>query len=189
MGLDMRRPFTTMAMPFARSLLLQLTCSLSLAAGTNASSAPCPRMSGTAAHHHFVALSSFHHSGYASDSANVIAEYSRAVCYAGCRGVIAQRDFQQQFFPDTLNENGGKNAYCKFNDHMLQLFTSSLFLSGAVAAMIGMVTCKRLGRKWTMLMGGVCFLVSHAIKQSCIIYSAFTSLMTTHNLLSTCHTA
>lgn len=73
-------------------------------------------------------------------------------------GVIAQPDFAQRFFPETLDA-GETNAYCKFNDHLLQLFTSSLFIAGAIAALIGMYTCKRIGRKWTMLMGSVCFLV------------------------------
>jgi hypothetical protein len=52
-----------------------------------------------------------------------------------------------------LNENTSTDPFCKFDDHMLQLFTSCLFLAGAVAAMIGSWTCKRYGRKATMVAG------------------------------------
>jgi hypothetical protein len=42
----------------------------------------------------------------------------------------------------SLEAHEGQTQYCKFNDHMIQLFTSCLFLAGAVAAMIGMWTCR-----------------------------------------------
>lgn len=46
---------------------------------------------------------------------------------------------------------------------MIQLFTSCLFLAGAAAAMVGSYTCKRYGRKATMVAGGFCFLVGTAL--------------------------
>lgn len=74
-------------------------------------------------------------------------------------GVITQPDFLDRFFPEVLDAGAGANAYCKFDDQLLQLFTSCMFLAGAVAAIIGMYTCKRWGRKVTMMMGGFCFLI------------------------------
>jgi len=75
-------------------------------------------------------------------------------------GVIAQKPFQALFFPHMLNEdNTSSDPFCKYDDHLLQLFTSCLFLAGAVAAIIGSWTCKRFGRKATMMAGGACFLV------------------------------
>jgi hypothetical protein len=68
-------------------------------------------------------------------------------------GVIAQKSFQALFFPHMLNESTSTDPFCKFDDHLLQLFTSCLFLAGAVAAVIGSVTCKRYGRKATMVAG------------------------------------
>lgn len=60
----------------------------------------------------------------------------------------------------TLEVNTGDNdAYCKYDDHLLQLFTSSLFLAGAVSAIVGMFTCRHLGRKSTMMLGALCFLI------------------------------
>lgn len=44
-----------------------------------------------------------------------------------------------------------------------QLFTSCLFLAGAVAALVGSYTCRRFGRKATMMAGGACFLVGTAL--------------------------
>jgi MFS family permease len=51
----------------------------------------------------------------------------------------------------------------QFNDQILQLFTSSLFLAGAFAALVGMITCKKYGRRFTMVMGGLCFIIGEAI--------------------------
>lgn len=58
-----------------------------------------------------------------------------------------------------LTEVSGTNAYCKYDDHILALFTSSLFLAAAFAALCGMYTCRKFGRKFTMCLGGTCFLV------------------------------
>jgi MFS family permease len=58
----------------------------------------------------------------------------------------------------SLQHVSGTDPFCKFNDQMLQLFTSCLFLSGAAAAMVGSYTCRRFGRKATMIAGGACFL-------------------------------
>jgi hypothetical protein len=61
--------------------------------------------------------------------------------------------------PEELARHDNSNGYCKFNDQILQLFTSSLFLAGAFAALVGMVTCKKYGRRFTMVMGGFCFII------------------------------
>jgi MFS family permease len=57
-----------------------------------------------------------------------------------------------------LQHVSGDDAFCKYNDVLLQLFTSCLFLSGLVAALVGSYTCRRFGRKATMIAGGACFL-------------------------------
>ncbi len=78
-----------------------------------------------------------------------------------CWGVLC-RSFAARFFPSTL-EGHASGPFCQFNDHVMHLFTSSLFLAGAVAALMGMWTCKRWGRKPTMMLGGVCFLAGTAL--------------------------
>eukprot|EP00878_Enallax_costatus_P003747 GHUV01003963.1.p1 GENE.GHUV01003963.1~~GHUV01003963.1.p1 ORF type:complete len:430 (+),score=129.74 GHUV01003963.1:238-1527(+) len=75
-------------------------------------------------------------------------------------GVIAHEGFAARFFG---HHAGSDDPFCKFDDHMLQLFTSCLFLAGAVSAMVGSWTCKRYGRKATMMAGGACFLVGTAL--------------------------
>jgi hypothetical protein len=74
-------------------------------------------------------------------------------------GVIAHPDFGPKFFPSMAHGPEKPDAFCKYDDHLLQLFTSSLFLSAAVAAMVGTWTCNRFGRKATMLVGGLAFLI------------------------------
>lgn len=66
--------------------------------------------------------------------------------------------------PEQLShQNGNSNAYCKYNDQVLQLFTSSLFLAGAFAALVGMVTCKKFGRRFTMVAGGLSFIIGRFV--------------------------
>ncbi|KAI8470525.1 MAG: general substrate transporter [Monoraphidium minutum] len=74
-------------------------------------------------------------------------------------GVIAHPDFGPKFFPHMAHTAGTGDVFCKYDDHMLQLFTSSLFIAAAFSAMVGSWTCNKWGRKMTMLIGGACFLV------------------------------
>eukprot|EP00878_Enallax_costatus_P038978 GHUV01044482.1.p1 GENE.GHUV01044482.1~~GHUV01044482.1.p1 ORF type:complete len:163 (+),score=26.54 GHUV01044482.1:690-1178(+) len=73
-------------------------------------------------------------------------------------GVIAQRNFQEIFFPEQLQKHAGA-GYCSYNDQILQVFTSSLFLAAAFTALVGMWSCKKYGRRVTMLMGGLAFCI------------------------------
>jgi putative Ca2+/H+ antiporter (TMEM165/GDT1 family) len=50
----------------------------------------------------------------------------------------------------------------QYDDHILQLFVSSLFLAGAFAALVGMWTCKVFGRRFTMIMGGLAFIIGES---------------------------
>ncbi|KAG2542472.1 hypothetical protein PVAP13_9NG640200 [Panicum virgatum] len=70
-------------------------------------------------------------------------------------------DFLGKFFPTVLrkkNEDKDSN-YCKYDNHGLQLFTSSLYLAGLTATFFASYTTRRLGRRLTMLIAGVFFLV------------------------------
>lgn len=75
-------------------------------------------------------------------------------------GVIAHSGFEARFFG---HHSAGSDPWCKFNDHMLQLFTSCLFLAGGFAAIVGSWTCRRYGRKATMMAGGAAFLAGTAL--------------------------
>jgi hypothetical protein len=57
-----------------------------------------------------------------------------------------------------LEKHNDKDAFCIYNDPLLQLFVSVLFLAGIVGAFIGSFTARRFGRKPTMILGGGFFL-------------------------------
>lgn len=71
-------------------------------------------------------------------------------------------DFLIKFFPtvyakkhsSTLHES----HYCKYDNQGLQAFTSSLYLAGLVASYFASFSTRLLGRKITMLIGGLSFL-------------------------------
>lgn len=58
-----------------------------------------------------------------------------------------------------LEAHADKDAFCKYNDPLLQLFVSVLFLAGIVGAFLGSFTAKQWGRRPTMMLGGLCFLI------------------------------
>lgn len=72
-------------------------------------------------------------------------------------------EFLLKFFPNVYHKEkalkAGGNQYCKFDDHLLQLFTSSLYLAALVASFAASITTKAFGRKISMLIGGLIFLV------------------------------
>ena len=87
-------------------------------------------------------------------------------------GVEAKDSFLSKFFPDTYAKKQAAaddyNPYCVFDDQILALFTSSLFLAGMVMAPIASVTTRKLGRKFTMLMGGLWFLLGAGLNAGAV---------------------
>ena len=57
------------------------------------------------------------------------------------------------------NESSHESEYCKFDNALLTLFTSSLYLAALVASFFASSTTRMLGRKTSMFIGGLCFLV------------------------------
>ncbi|XP_011032149.1 PREDICTED: sugar transport protein 8 [Populus euphratica] len=76
-------------------------------------------------------------------------------------GVTGMDMFLEKFFPEVYvkKHQAKANNYCKFNSQLLQLFTSSLYLAAIVACFIGSICCKKRGRKPTMQIASVFFLV------------------------------
>ncbi|KAM5549264.1 sugar transport protein 10 [Rosa sericea] len=79
-------------------------------------------------------------------------------------GVTSMDTFLSKFFPEVMkkmkNESGdGNNMYCKFESQILTLFTSSLYLSALVASIFASKVTKRFGRKISMFVAGVVFLL------------------------------
>jgi MFS family permease len=52
-----------------------------------------------------------------------------------------------------------ESNYCKYDNQGLQLFTSSLYLAGLIATFFASYTTRRLGRRLTMLIAGVLFII------------------------------
>ena len=70
--------------------------------------------------------------------------------------------FLSKFFPTVYEKETkahNENMYCKFESHMLQLFTSSLYLAALVASFFASTVTRTFGRKISMLFGGFIFLV------------------------------
>lgn len=70
--------------------------------------------------------------------------------------------FLKKFFPKVYRREelnvGGTNQYCKFDDAGLTMFTSSLYLAALVASLCASSITRALGRKVSMLVGGILFL-------------------------------
>ncbi|RDX90021.1 Sugar transport protein 13, partial [Mucuna pruriens] len=77
-------------------------------------------------------------------------------------GVTSMPSFLRSFFPEVYKrtqEQGQDSNYCKYDNQSLQLFTSSLYLAALVATMFASTVTRKLGRKQTMLIAGVFFVI------------------------------
>ena len=79
-------------------------------------------------------------------------------------------DFLKKFFPvvyeNTLKEEDSN--YCKYDNQNLQLFTSSLYLAGLTATFFASYTTRKLGRRITMLIAGVFFLLGTVLNAAAV---------------------
>ncbi|TQD77675.1 hypothetical protein C1H46_036776 [Malus baccata] len=77
-------------------------------------------------------------------------------------GVTSMPDFLKEFFPVVYRKQqipGLESNYCKYDNQGLQLFTSSLYLAALTATFFASYTTRVLGRRMTMLIAGVFFIV------------------------------
>ena len=78
-------------------------------------------------------------------------------------GVTSMDEFLEKFFPSVYakekNSSGKENQYCKFESHLLTLFTSSLYMAALIASFVASATTQKFGRKVSMTVGGLVFLV------------------------------
>ncbi|OWM77951.1 sugar transport protein 11-like [Punica granatum] len=79
-------------------------------------------------------------------------------------GVTSMDDFLMKFFPAVYHRmtDGSardKNQYCKYDNHLLTLFTSSLYLAALVASFFASEITRVFGRKVSMFLGGLSFLI------------------------------
>ncbi|KAK7281468.1 hypothetical protein RIF29_09495 [Crotalaria pallida] len=78
-------------------------------------------------------------------------------------GVTSMEPFLIKFFPGVYrqmkDESGSTNQYCKFDNQLLTLFTSSLYLAALIASFFAATITRKFGRKPSMFIGGFFFLV------------------------------
>ncbi|EIE25408.1 general substrate transporter, partial [Coccomyxa subellipsoidea C-169] len=79
-------------------------------------------------------------------------------------GVTGMPTFLEKFYPHVLTNQklSTSSAYCTFNDHLLTLWTSSMFLAGAGASAhvpFLFLPLGGLGRRGVMVTGGIAFLI------------------------------
>ncbi|KAG4907383.1 hypothetical protein AAZX31_20G093300 [Glycine max] len=78
-------------------------------------------------------------------------------------GVTSMEPFLIKFFPGVYKQMqddvGHRSQYCKFDNELLTLFTSSLYLAALVASFFASTTTRMMGRKASMFLGGLFFLV------------------------------
>jgi MFS family permease len=60
--------------------------------------------------------------------------------------------------------SGSTDPYCKYDDKLIQLFVSCLFIAGAIGAVIASHTSSKYGRRITLLWGGIAFLVGSLLQ-------------------------
>uniref|UniRef100_A0A453BQJ7 Major facilitator superfamily (MFS) profile domain-containing protein n=1 Tax=Aegilops tauschii subsp. strangulata TaxID=200361 RepID=A0A453BQJ7_AEGTS len=81
-------------------------------------------------------------------------------------GVTSMNPFLKKFFPEVYNKKqmkGSANQYCKYDNQLLQTFTSSLYLAALVSSFFAATVTRVVGRKWSMFTGGLTFLIGAAL--------------------------
>lgn len=83
-------------------------------------------------------------------------------------GVTSMDTFLIDFFPHVYAKKHRvhENNYCKFDDQLLQLFTSSLYLAGIFASFAASYFSRAYGRKPTIILASVFFLVGALLNLS-----------------------
>ncbi|XP_028093629.1 sugar carrier protein C-like isoform X1 [Camellia sinensis] len=75
-------------------------------------------------------------------------------------GVTSMDSFLMKFFPSVYEKqkaDSSTNQYCKFDSFTLTMFTSSLYLAALLSSLVASTVTRKLGRKSSMLLGGVLF--------------------------------
>lgn len=70
-------------------------------------------------------------------------------------------DFLLKFFPLVYEKKkrAKEDSYCKYDDHKLQLFTSSLYLAALVSCLFASKMCQGFGRKITIQVSSIFFFI------------------------------
>ncbi|TYJ06562.1 hypothetical protein E1A91_A12G242300v1 [Gossypium mustelinum] len=82
-------------------------------------------------------------------------------------GVTSMDSFLEKFFPKVyrkeISVKPSDDQYCKFDSQTLTLFTSSLYLAALLSSMTASRITRGLGRRMTMMFGGLFFAIGAVI--------------------------
>ncbi|ONK75238.1 uncharacterized protein A4U43_C03F14800 [Asparagus officinalis] len=83
-------------------------------------------------------------------------------------GVTSMDDFLEKFFHGVYikKHRAYEDNYCKYDNHGLQLFTSSLYLAAIFSSFIASKTCTKFGRRLTMQAASMLFLAGTILNAS-----------------------
>ncbi|OIT40371.1 PREDICTED: sugar transport protein 12-like [Nicotiana attenuata] len=86
-------------------------------------------------------------------------------------GVTSMDPFLKRFFMSVYQKealNTSTNQYCKFDSQLLTLFTSSLYVAALFASIVASHVSKKRGRRVTMALGGLFFLIGAVLNAAAI---------------------
>jgi MFS transporter, SP family, sugar:H+ symporter len=76
-------------------------------------------------------------------------------------GVTSMDDFLLKFFPLVYEKKkrAKEDNFCRYDNHKLQLFTSSLYLAALVSCLFASKMCRGFGRKITIQISSIFFFI------------------------------
>lgn len=86
-------------------------------------------------------------------------------------GVTSMDPFLKLFFPSVYRKEAldtSTNQYCKFDSQLLTLFTSSLYEAAFFTSFVASSVSKKHGRKVTMFLGGLFFLLGALLNAAAV---------------------
>ncbi|KAK7411626.1 hypothetical protein VNO78_03061 [Psophocarpus tetragonolobus] len=85
-------------------------------------------------------------------------------------GVISMNEFLEKFFPSVYRQklHAHENNYCKYDNQVLAVFTSSLYIAGLVASLVASPVTRKYGRRASIIGGGISFLIGAALNASAV---------------------
>jgi MFS family permease len=85
-------------------------------------------------------------------------------------GVASMDDFLQNFFPAVYKHKleAHENNYCKYNNQGISAFTSTLYISGFVASIVAAPVTRKYGRRTSIIIGGINFLIGSALNAAAV---------------------
>ncbi|PPD76792.1 hypothetical protein GOBAR_DD26284 [Gossypium barbadense] len=86
-------------------------------------------------------------------------------------GVTSMNDFLKEFFPKVYRRKQAhlhETDYCKYDNQLLTLFTSSLYFAGLVSTFGASYVTRNKGRRASILVGAVSFFLGRAINAGAV---------------------